>query len=366
MASLEPPRACLVTSVTRDNRQTSSAAASAVSPKLVIDLPWADDPPRRIFPLNERPATVDGAAVRRSVCGPRRSRCAGDSTTRSEAVYVACLFRWSTRLPTSGGVVTMGRRFRYALTATLLIFGLVLPRANASADVTPPNVTLAEAMFVKVGSTLDQDYLQSIPANVTWKASDPSGICQQQMSITKYYTDGSDDGDDQGEFESPVLSSSARQVTLQVGLAYYEYQVTLIVTDCAGNSTRLRDYYYPGLLEPEYWVGDRITLSGKWGTSYCKCWTNGNVLSSDSVGARARYEMYPGSQSFSLLSNRAPNRGVAKVYVDGTFKRRVDLSGTKQNRVVVYHQRWNDFSDHVVDIEVVSGRVDIDGFVSIE
>lgn len=118
------------------------------------------------------------------------------------------------------------------------VVGLIAPSASAAIDTTPPAVNLNGGLFFKVGSVLSSSTnTATIPANVTWGASDDVGITQQ---YGYFETNGSG--------YSPSLGTSARQYTVPavpVNNTYLYAQVQEY--DAAGNYGSDYDYYYTNL-----------------------------------------------------------------------------------------------------------------------
>jgi hypothetical protein len=73
------------------------------------------------------------------------------------------------------------------------------------------------------------------------------------------------------------------------------------------------------------------------------------------------------------VTSRGPNRGRARVYVDGVLKARVDLhSASRQARRIVFSRKWAAAGSHTIRIEVIGAgaassgsRVDLDAFVTL-
>jgi hypothetical protein len=73
-------------------------------------------------------------------------------------------------------------------------------------------------------------------------------------------------------------------------------------------------------------------------------------------------------RAVALLSTIAPNRGKAKIYVDGVFVAQIDLvSASTAYKRVVWERTWASSGAHKVKVVVVGTagrpRVDVDGFV---
>jgi hypothetical protein len=219
--------------------------------------------------------------------------------------------------------------------------------APAKADTTGPQLVLANSLFFKVGSTLSDSTASAyIPANITWSTSDPSRICHQDLSIY-------DAGEGYDEF-SP--RPSARQFVDGAGMTTPWIGVDLSSRDCAGNTTGTEKFYDPSLYQQR-----TATLTGQWSTSSCVCWSGGSVATSSTVGATASFTFHGGS--LALISDKAAQRGIAEIYIDGTLASTVNTAGATKNRVVVFQHRWKAPGDHKIKVVVASGRVDVDGFV---
>ena len=94
------------------------------------------------------------------------------------------------------------------------------------------------------------------------------------------------------------------------------------------------------------------------GTSY----SGGSQRYLATAGAAARFAT--SARSLSFVTTRGPNRGVARIYVDGVLKATVDLEAASTTyRYVAFRMSWASLGTHT--IRVVSGgggRVDVDAF----
>ena len=108
--------------------------------------------------------------------------------------------------------------------------------AATAADVSGPQVVLHKSLLIKLGAVLSSsDPSASIPANITWTASDPSGICGSQW-LGVY-----DAGEGYDEFE---LAPTARRFAVSgAGMETPWIGVSLNVEDCAGNATIAEVFY---------------------------------------------------------------------------------------------------------------------------
>ena len=223
----------------------------------------------------------------------------------------------------------------------------VIPSASAAADITPPTLNLPAASGFVSGTTIgamapdDEGYLQAtgeLRMNIRWTASDGSGICGS--SYRAVYA-GS----------APALWSSwSSSMSLSYVTSDYEDQFggggghidgyDVRVRDCARNITqrffgnRPRVYQEDGA---SFGYGDlAVSYSGVWGTSTCTCWSGGKDRKTSAAGARANFTFDSGGP-VAVVMEKAPNRGKAKVLIDGVLRATVDTyASTPTHRSVVW------------------------------
>ena len=103
-------------------------------------------------------------------------------------------------------------------------------------------------------------------------------------------------------------------------------------------------------------------FSSGWTNQSGSAYSGGSAKSSSKAGATASFKM--SGRSFAWVSYRASNRGKAKVYVDGVLKGTITLkSSATSARYIPYAITFSASGTHTIKIVVVSGRVDVDGFV---
>ena len=115
-------------------------------------------------------------------------------------------------------------------------------------------------------------------------------------------------------------------------------------------------------------ISTSVVRKGRWATRLAPQYYGGRAIAATAAGASARITVT--GQQIAWVSAVGPTRGQARVYVDGTYVRTVDLrSASSVPRRVVYVRSWASPGKHTVEIRVVgtSGRprVDLDAFVAI-
>jgi len=243
-----------------------------------------------------------------------------------------------------------------ALTAIAAVAALLLGAPGpvpADPDTTPPLVTLDRGIHSPLGAVLtnasaDPHY----PGTLSWTTSDPSGICSQTLTLSHQ-----DPRTGVWQYEQPALGPASRRARISFQVAAPTYTIALTVTDCAGNVADLGTNIYPTLTQQT--AGTR---TAGWSTSRCSCWSGGSVLRSSNKGASWSTEFYG---SISLISDRRPTRGTAKVYIDGVFSATVNLAGPRRNLVTVFQQQFTTGSLlHTLKVVVSKGRFDVDAVVT--
>ena len=89
-------------------------------------------------------------------------------------------------------------------------------------------------------------------------------------------------------------------------------------------------------------------------------------LYSAKAGATATYQ-FSGSRLVSFVSDTGPSRGEVALSINGGAFKDVKLSGGSStvNRVVVWNSGFlNDNDSYTLTVKVVSGRVDVEGFIT--
>jgi subtilisin family serine protease len=225
------------------------------------------------------------------------------------------------------------------------------------ADTTAPVV--AKPAFTFVANTTVST-AGSSTGNASWSATDDSGIAAYQLQI---WYDG-----DWHDFTDELTSPTSKSLRLSGWATATDYALAVAAQDGAGNWS---DWSYSNI-----W---RIKSVGEKGTGVSRSasgWTRttwsralgGRLSYSKSAGKWTKFT-FIGGRRVAWVSTMASNRGVAKVYLNGTLVKKIDLrSGSTLARRLVYQASGlNPSRQYVLKIVVVgtSGRprVDVDGFL---
>jgi hypothetical protein len=109
-----------------------------------------------------------------------------------------------------------------------------------------------------------------------------------------------------------------------------------------------------------------IAYAGSWTTSAVSAASGGSVKFAKAAGASVTLPFT--GRAVAFVATLAPDRGRAKVFVDGALATTIDLrSTTTTSKVIVFSRRWATAGPHSIRI-VVEGtagrpRVDVDAFV---
>jgi hypothetical protein len=243
-------------------------------------------------------------------------------------------------------------RVRPAIIASATIFTLGLGISAAIAaptDEDAPNVGFDRAVHFKVGGPVDP--WGSMPMRISWQMSDLSGICYQSGQTWN-------DDDSGPDVVAPPLKYGVDVGSLQdkgtVGI-----QMTLRDCSPAKNERTVTQTFQRNAGQDD----QSATFTGTWKTSSCTCFAGGTDRNSTVVGDTAEFK-YSGN-SVALIAPRAPGRGKAQMLVDGIDRGTVDFSNPASlNRQVVWTWYQDTTAVHTLTIKVLSGRVDVDAFVS--
>jgi hypothetical protein len=257
--------------------------------------------------------------------------------------------------------------------------GLVGGSASAASDTTPPELDLPErGSFVPL-STVSATTFDSVSGwplesslrmRARWSATDASDICGYSYREVL---------DDHTRAWSPW--SSARSVTRTVsdyddqeggGMdKFWGYDVR--ARDCAGNITTDFTRLAPVVYQQDglsYRYGNLdVTTSGRWAVSTCACWSAGTALKTSSKGARITFAMPADTTRYpvALVMERAPDRGRARVLVDGVRVATIDTHArTRIHRSVVWTGTLQ--GSHTLSVVNVATaarpRIDVDAVLS--
>jgi hypothetical protein len=216
-------------------------------------------------------------------------------------------------------------------------------------DVTPPAVVKAPtASFSSPIGT------SRIPVAIAWAATDPGGVCRYDLQES---VDG-------GGFTTLTPAAPTDTSTVRSQHDGHRYRYRVRATDCAGNAGAwtpgpsqaldVRDQNEPGISYSGTWALERP--AGAWR----------KTLRYARVAGRSVTYRFTG-RNVAFIAAVGPDRGRARIYVDGALARTVDLhADAVGQRRVVYQRRWVGDGTHSLRV-VVSGtpgrpRVDADAF----
>jgi hypothetical protein len=220
-----------------------------------------------------------------------------------------------------------------------------------ASDATPPTATAPTNRFAS-GSTVNSS---SPLVQLAWSGSDVG------TGIAHYVLAQSTDG---GAFTT--VSGSVTSVTvnrpLRVG---HTYRFRVRAVDHAGNvgvwvygaSFRIRGYQEGSTA---------VHWRGTWRSGTSTAYWGGRDRYANAAGARATLTFT--GRSFAWVGSTGPTRGYARVYVNGTLVKTINLHATSShNRQILFATRWSTSASRTISIRV-SGtaghpRVDLDALV---
>lgn len=231
---------------------------------------------------------------------------------------------------------------RAAVTAPTVLIDRSAPTTGA------PKVTLRSGLGLASTSTST-----GLLAQLGWSASDPGG-----SGITTYEIQRSRDGD-----AFLPLASGVTSPTLAVSLAPgHSYRFRVRARDRAGNvgawvaGATVRAY-----LPQETSSG--LSWKGTWRTGESAHYSGLADRFATAAGASVTYAFT--GRAVAWVTTLAPDRGVAKVYLDGVLVKTIDCgTATAQARFVAFAKTWSASGWHTLRIVVVGTagrpRVDLD------
>jgi hypothetical protein len=222
---------------------------------------------------------------------------------------------------------------------------------GSSTDDTPPTV-VPPASRLRAGARLG---VATTPVRTTWAATDASGVAS--YSLERQVDAGS---------WTPIALPTATSSAIWPGLAFgHLHQYRVRATDGHGNtSVPLSGVRFKPLLTQQ--SSTSVVYAGTWRTVRTSIASGGTLRYATGRGASARYT-FAGS-GVAWVTVKGPNRGSARVYVDGVYRATVSLyARTYTSRAIAYAANWSANGRHSIRIVVVGTaghpRVDVDGFV---
>ncbi len=170
---------------------------------------------------------------------------------------------------------------------------------------------------------------------------------------------------DGGSFLSIATVPAAARLSTRWLPRGHRYRYRLRAVDRAGNRSdwSTTDAVGVGLVESA--PSAALTYRGEWAQVALVGASAGSVRYSSDAGARARFAFT--GRAVAWVAPTGPTRGRARVYLDGTYWRTVDLySVSSSARRLVFLHRWSVSGSHVLEIRVSATagrpRVDVDAF----
>lgn len=278
----------------------------------------------------------------------------------------------------------MKRRYLLLTVATAAVAVVVTgaPPATATVDSTPPTLTLpAFAAFVTGSAITDTGFGEdrfeayfpgtTMQRRVSWSATDASGICGYDVLAVLA-------GDDPqplvtGTTATSYVGTATDYDDQEGGGSFKTLAWQVVAHDCAGNTTSLETTVRPVVTQEDGWTygftGVTLAYSDGWKTSTCLCWSADHTSNTRRKGAAVRISRtFAAGEPVALVMETAPNRGKARIYVDGVFRRTIDTySPSAVHRVVVWTARMA-AGMHVVRVvnAATKGRprIDLDAVLS--
>lgn len=216
-------------------------------------------------------------------------------------------------------------------------------------DAAPPTLSVP-SYAVEASTTLST----TVPVRVSWSAVDPDGI--GSYSIMRQV--------DQAWHWLSLPTPTATSVVhgFRPGTAY-RYAVQ--ATDGTGSASDWSTGREARVNVVEQ-TSSSIKYGGTWRTSATSAASGGSIRYATGPGASASYTF--SGTSVGWVAYKGPNRGSAKVYVDGVYKGTISLySKVYAAKRIVYAATWPYIGTHTIRIVAVGTpghpRIDLDGFV---
>lgn len=281
---------------------------------------------------------------------------------------------------------------RTAVTAALAGAGLLLQAAPASAaDTTPPVLKAPVKAAFLVGGVVDAgtvpdcapqdqpwDLSTWAPMTFRWSAADASGPVRYDVLAENAATGGDYVLEDSADTSLRDWGTTSDQSCGGGNWSTTRWQVD--ARDAAGNTAtayvgggRMRLTQEDGRANTTstYAVSPAVSYAGTWSTSRCTCWLAGAVRKTTAAGATVTATVPVAAGNvvhLALVMSQAPDRGRAKVYVDGLLSTTIDTgAAARRNRVIVWDKALGQ-GTHRVEVvnEGTAGRprIDVDAFLT--
>ena len=195
----------------------------------------------------------------------------------------------------------------------------------------------------------------AIPVKTLWSAADPSGVVS--YGVQRQVADGAWEG-----VAMPAVTSTSVTEPFTIGTTYgYATQAT----DSMGNLSEWGPGARAAVLLAEQ-AEKPVAYAGTWKSAKNKYASGGSLKYTTRNGASATYT-FTGA-GIAWVAYRGPDRGSARVYVDGVLKKTISLyASTYSAQQVVFAFNWGTTGVHKIKIVALGTRghprVDVDAFV---
>lgn len=221
--------------------------------------------------------------------------------------------------------------------------------ATINLDTTPPTAT-APSTAVQSGVRLGP---ASVPVVVAWPGAsdDRSGIGTYEIQRRM----------DNGGWTAVGTTTGSRTLTTREAIGHV-YQYRLRARDWAGNwSAWAAAAARPSQLVQE--TSPSIVWGGRWTREANSTVSGGAWRWSATNGSKARLTFT--GRGIAIVAAKSSTRGVAAIYLDGSYRGTVNLASTTGvTQLVVWSGSWPTSGTHRIDWQVSGGkRIDLDAFV---
>ncbi len=183
-----------------------------------------------------------------------------------------------------------------------------------------------------------------IPARITWGAStDPAGGSGLDYYHLQYQIDG-------GLYQD-VANSPTNGYSIDLSNSAHTYRFRVRAKDVAGNFSA---FSYSATFRAISYSesSSAVKFSGTWGLSTSPVYVGGKARVG-SVANRSATLSFTGNR-VGWLSRTGPQYGSARVYIDGSLVKTVNLNAaTVTDRKLVYVKSWSSIGSHSIRIVVV-------------
>lgn len=196
-----------------------------------------------------------------------------------------------------------------------------------------------------------------VPVRLAWKGSDAvSGIARYELAERR----------DDGAWTTVATNLTTTSVDRRHAPGH-SYRVRIRAVDRAGHVSAW-------MTGPTFRVAAvqesnaAVRYVGSWRLGSAEPYWGDRVRRASIRGARATYRFT--GRSIAWVSTTGPTRGIARVYVNGSFAGSVDLRATTvQGARVVFSRNWSTSAQRSIEIRVTGTpgrpRVDVDAFVTV-